>query len=193
MLYCGRVILNGFILVDIKRVRCVSRAQRPLTTGIVRRQFSSLRGTTWRSNVSSPLAKRLSLRAWYSCFRWRISTFTGWNWKCSVIIVMQTDLSGFRARAKNMLNPGADRPVSHAPSRTVTTNLSRTGLDPLKLSHLQSALLSSTRCVSIATQSTKLVLFLLTYRKIWCRMSNLNLQHVPEIMKCKVFILLWCM
>ena len=30
-----------------------SRAQRPLTTGIVRRQFPSLRGTTWRNNGRS--------------------------------------------------------------------------------------------------------------------------------------------
>ena len=30
-----------------------SRAQRPLPTGIVRRQFPSVRGTTWRNNGSS--------------------------------------------------------------------------------------------------------------------------------------------
>ena len=31
----------------------------------------------------------------YSPFTWRLLTFTGWNWKCYVIIVIKTDLSGF--------------------------------------------------------------------------------------------------
>ena len=34
-------------------------------------------------------------RARKSYFKWRILTFTGRNWKCHVIIVIKTDLSGF--------------------------------------------------------------------------------------------------
>ena len=31
----------------------------------------------------------------YEPFMWRLLTFTGWNWKCHVIIVIKTDLPGF--------------------------------------------------------------------------------------------------
>ena len=31
----------------------------------------------------------------YAPFTWRLLTFTEWNWKCHVIIVIKTDLSGF--------------------------------------------------------------------------------------------------
>ena len=31
----------------------------------------------------------------YAPFTWRLLTFTRWNWKCHVIIVIKTDLSGF--------------------------------------------------------------------------------------------------
>ena len=38
--------------------------------------------------------ERLSLRARYSYFKWRILTFMGQNWKCHVIVI-KTDVSGF--------------------------------------------------------------------------------------------------
>ena len=66
-----------------------SRAQRPLTTGIVGRQFPS-RGNTWRNNGRSALASST-----YAPFTCRLLTFMGWNWKLSVLIVIKTDLSGF--------------------------------------------------------------------------------------------------
>ena len=73
----------------------VSRVWRPLTTGIVRWQLTLWRGTMWRNNGWELHAKQLSLQAWYSYFKWRILTFTRWNWKCRVIIMIKTDLSGF--------------------------------------------------------------------------------------------------
>ena len=58
-----RFVVNTFIVVELllpylnmpvlKAWSSASRAQRPLTTGIVRRQFPSLRGTTWRDNGRS--------------------------------------------------------------------------------------------------------------------------------------------
>ena len=55
---CDRSLFNSFKHANIKGVR--SRAQRPLP--------------------------QLSLRAPYSYFKWRILTFTRWNWKCYVMI-----------------------------------------------------------------------------------------------------------
>ena len=47
MFYCGMVAFTVFKHADIKGVRQrASRVQRPLTTGIEKRQFLSLRGTT---------------------------------------------------------------------------------------------------------------------------------------------------
>ena len=61
---------------------------------LLNRLFPSLRGATWRNKGRS---------AWngsrfehiYAPFTWRLLTFKGWNWKCHVIIVIKTDLSGF--------------------------------------------------------------------------------------------------
>ena len=55
---CIRFIVVGLLLPYLntpisKAWGSASRAQRPLTTGIVRRQFPSLRGTTWRNNGRS--------------------------------------------------------------------------------------------------------------------------------------------
>ena len=69
-----------------------SRALRPLTTGIVRRQFPSLRGTTRRNNGRSAWN---GSRFEHIPFTWRLHTFTGWKWKCHVIIAIKADLSGF--------------------------------------------------------------------------------------------------
>ena len=104
LIMCADSLLICFIAVEIVKTNLntpiwkawgsASRAQRPLPTGIVRRQFPSLRGTTWRNKGRS---------AWhgsrfehiYAPFTWRLLTFKGWNWKCHVIIVIKTDLSGF--------------------------------------------------------------------------------------------------
>ena len=76
----------------------------------------------------------------YAPFTWRLLTFTGWNWKCLVIIVIKTDLSGFvvpmhsglcEQYVKSGYALGIWLPVSHAPSCIGTTNPSRTGLNPL--------------------------------------------------------------
>ena len=81
--------LNTLIL---KTWGSASHAQRPLMTGIVRRQFLSLRGTTWHNNGRG---------MWNGCLFEHICafymeiTFTGWNWKCHVIIMIKTNQSGF--------------------------------------------------------------------------------------------------
>ena len=76
----------------------------------------------------------------YAPFTRRLLTFTGWNWKCHVIIVIKTDLSGFVVPMHSGLCEqyvlGIWLPVSHAPSCIGTTNPSRTGLNPLNLSSL---------------------------------------------------------
>ena len=62
-------------------------------TGIVRRQFPSLRGTTWRNN-----GRRMwnGSRFEHICAIYvEITNIHGWNWKCHVIIIIKTDLSGF--------------------------------------------------------------------------------------------------
>ena len=52
MFYCGRILT--VLSMPISKAWCTaSRAQRPITTGIVRRQFPSLSGTTWRNSGSS--------------------------------------------------------------------------------------------------------------------------------------------
>ena len=70
-----------------------SRAQRPLTTGIVRRQVPSLRGTTWRNNGRS--AWNGSRFEHICAFYMEITNIHGWNWKYHVIIMIKTDLSMF--------------------------------------------------------------------------------------------------
>ena len=87
-----RFVVNMFIVVGLrlpylntpilKAWGSTSRAQRPLTTGIVRRQFPSLRGTTWRNNGRSAALASST----YAPFTRRLLTFTGCNWKCHVII-----------------------------------------------------------------------------------------------------------
>ena len=77
----------------------------------------------------------------YAPFTWRLLTFTGWNWKCHVIIVIKTDLSGFVVPMHSGLCEQYVKslgyalriwlPVSHAPSCIGTTNPSWTGLNPL--------------------------------------------------------------
>ena len=71
-----------------------SRAQRPFTTEIVRRQFPSLRGTTWRSNGRSSWngSHFEHIRAFYV----EITNIHGVKLKMSSYkIVIKTDLSGF--------------------------------------------------------------------------------------------------
>ena len=90
-----------------------SRAQRLLTTGIVRRQFLSLRGTP--GDVTMGWVRETALASsTYASITWRLLTFTGWNWTCHVIIVIKTNLSGltpsgfhflFRARPRALGQP----------------------------------------------------------------------------------------
>ena len=53
MFYHGRVDFTVFKHAETKGVRQRFTSTAPLTTGIVRRQVPSLRGTTWRSNGRS--------------------------------------------------------------------------------------------------------------------------------------------
>ena len=92
--YCGRVVLP-YLHTPISKARgSASRAQRPLTMGIARRQFPSLRGTTWHNNGRNAWNGSRSEHI-YATFTWRLLIFTGWNRKCHVKIVIKTDLPGF--------------------------------------------------------------------------------------------------
>ena len=125
-------ILPHFNTPILKTWGSASRAQRPLTTGIVRWQFPSLRGTTWRNNGRS---------AWNSSRFEHICAF----------YVEITNIHGVKLKM-SCHNRDSDRsvgvccpnalglvwtvrqiwlPVSHAPSCIGTTNPSRTGLNPL--------------------------------------------------------------
>ena len=102
-----------------------SRAQRHMTTGIVRRQFPSLRGTTWRNNGRS--AWNGSRLEYICAFYAEITNIHGVKFKM---------LCYNRACAYSTSNPpgyalGIWLPVSHAPSCIGATNPSRTGLNPL--------------------------------------------------------------
>ena len=135
--YCERVAFTVPKHADIKGVR-----QRPLTTGIVRRQFPSLRGTTWRNNAMSAWngSRFEHIRAFYV----EITNIHGWNWKCDVIIVIKTDMSGLVVPMHSGL---CERPrdlISHAPSCIGTTNPSRTGPNPLSIE----LILTSLQCVT---------------------------------------------
>ena len=102
-----------------------SRAQRPLTTGIVRRQFPSLRGTTWRNSGRSTWNGLIALST-YAPFTWRLLTFMGCNLFCHVII-----FRGLLSQCTQACALGIWLLVSHAPFSIGTTNPSRTGLKPL--------------------------------------------------------------
>ena len=130
-----RFVVNMFIVVGLrlpylntpilKAWGSASRAQRPLTTGIVRRQFPSLRGTTWRNNGRS---------AWNGSRFKHICAFYA---KIINIHGVQLKMSCYnRACANSTSNPsgyalGIWLLVSHAPSCIGRTNPSRTGLNPL--------------------------------------------------------------
>ena len=84
---------------------------------------------------------RLSLRARYWYFKWRILTFTGRNWECHVIIVIKTDLSGFVVTMHSGLCEQHVKSLGLTPSgfdflfrthpRALWQHPSRTGLNPL--------------------------------------------------------------
>ena len=79
----------------------------------------------------------------YAPFTWRLLTFTGWNWKCHIIIGIKTDLSGFfvpkhlglceqYVKSLGLTPSGFDFLFrTYGPSCIGTTNPSRTGLNPL--------------------------------------------------------------
>ena len=68
------------------RRTCVAILSMPTTDTVYGKFQQSL---VLKSNITTYM-----LRARYSYFQ-RILTFTRWNWKCHVIIVIKTDLSGF--------------------------------------------------------------------------------------------------
>ena len=51
--YCGRILLTDIYKLILKVWGSASQAEHSLTMGIVRQQFLSLRGPTWRNNGSS--------------------------------------------------------------------------------------------------------------------------------------------
>ena len=140
MFYCGRVAFTVFKHAILKAWGSASRAQRPLTTGMVRRQFPSLRGTTWRNNGRS--AWKGSRFEHIYAFYAKITNIHGVKLKMSFIIVIKTDLSGFVVPMHSGLceqyvkSLGIWLPVSHTPSCIGTTNPSRTGLNPLNIAIL---------------------------------------------------------
>ena len=96
LIMCADSLFICFIAVEIVKTNLntpiwkawssASRAQRPLPTGIVRRQFPSLRGTTWRNKGRS---------AWNDSRFEHICAFYVEITNIKVIIVIKTDLSGF--------------------------------------------------------------------------------------------------
>ena len=117
-----------------------SRAQRPLTTGIVRRQFPSFRGTTWRNNGRS--AWNGSRFEHICTFYVAITNIHGVKLKMSCYIrdldrsvgVCCPNALGLVRTVRQIpraIALGIWLPVSHAPSCIGTTNPSRTGLNPL--------------------------------------------------------------
>ena len=103
LIMCADSLLICFIAVEIVKTNLntpiwkawgsASRAQRPLPTGIVR-QIPVVKGAP--RDVTKGGARETALASsTYAPFTWRLLTFKGWNWKCHVIIVIKTDLSGF--------------------------------------------------------------------------------------------------
>ena len=81
----------------------------------------------------------------YAPFTWSLPTFTRWNWKCHVIIVIKTDLSGFVVPMHSGLCEQYVKSLGLRP-RDLTScfaralvhwdnNPSRTGLNPLNISN----------------------------------------------------------
>ena len=79
----------------------------------------------------------------YAPFTWRLLILAGWNWKCHVVIVIKTDLSGLCEQyvksvglVRTLFKSWGRYLTSYfarAPSCIGTTNPSRTGLNPLIL------------------------------------------------------------
>ena len=139
MFYCGRVAFTVFKHADIKGVRLRLTSTASLCWlcwwvlwGDKSRRQGAPRDVTIGGVRETALASII-----YAPFTWRLLTFMGWNWKCHVIIVIKTDLLGFVVPMHSGLYKqyvkalGIWLPVSHAPLCIGTTNLSRTGLNPL--------------------------------------------------------------
>ena len=122
----------------------VSRAQRPLTMGIVRRQFPSLSVTTWRNNGRSAWndSRFEHMRAFYV----EITNIHGVKLKMSCynhdqdwsVRVCCPNALGLVRTVRQIPRANVLRIwllASHAPSCIGTTNPSRTGLNPLRVSH----------------------------------------------------------
>ena len=111
----------------------------------------------------------------YAPFTRRLLTFTGWNWKCHIIIVIKTDLSGFVVPMHSGL---CEQYVKSCFARALVhwdNKPSRTGLNPLKKCHmeLQDA---SPSCHRMGYE----YVILLVFREIFLYCSK------------KIFLLQWC-
>ena len=138
MFYCGRVAFTVFKHADIKGLRERLTSTASLNDGYCEATILVVKG----HHVTMGGARETALASsTYAPFTRRLLTFTGWNWKCHVIIVIKTDLSGFVVPMHSGLCEqyvkslgyalGIWLPVSPAPSSIWTTNPSRTGLNPL--------------------------------------------------------------
>ena len=146
MFYCSRVAFTIFKHADIKGVKLASRAQRPLTMGIVRQQFPSLRGTTWYTNGrstwnGSPFEHIFD-------FYIEITTIHGVKLKMSSITVIKTNLSGFVVPMHSGLCKQYVKSLGRSasgfnflfcthPHALGTTTPFRTGLNPLTLALIE--------------------------------------------------------
>ena len=148
MFYCDRIILAVLSTPISKVWGSVLRKQRPLPTGIVRWQFPSSRGTTWRNNGSSTrngsrfqhhirifitentkiheVKLKMSFYNWLSDYKWFRQICRGLMSQCT------------RACANSTSNPSACRPrdMTSCSARGLVhsdNNPSRTGLNHLKM------------------------------------------------------------
>ena len=94
MFCCGRFAFTVFKHADIKGVRQRLTITASLGDGYCEVTLSvvigALRDVTIGGARETALASSIP-----APFTWRLLTFTGWNWKCHVEIVIKTDLSGF--------------------------------------------------------------------------------------------------
>ena len=94
MFYCGKAVLIVLKYTDIIGVRQRLTSTASLDDGYCEATIPLVKGAP--HDVTMGGARETALASSTNApFTWRLLTFTGWNWKCHVIIVIKTELSGF--------------------------------------------------------------------------------------------------
>ena len=95
MFYCGRVTFIIFKHADTKGVRQCLMSTASLDDGYCEATIPVVKGHHVTQLTMAGARETALASSTYAPFTWRLLTFTGWNWKCHVIIVIKTDLLGF--------------------------------------------------------------------------------------------------